>query len=179
MSILVRKAVRVLLFNDENELLLMCVEDFDISTPEGKKNKRFWCIIGGGIEGGESIEQTAFREIHEEAGISEKEVNLGPLVWYGNVELVLKGTLTRLEESFIVAKTKRKDVVLHAPTEDEKQVVKKLQWFSLEEIKESQEVIFPIVLPEYLPDVLSGKYPDQPIEINLKAEPKKFSPSRR
>ena len=43
MTIPIRKAVRVLLLSDKNELLLMCVAGFDISTPEGKRNKRFWC----------------------------------------------------------------------------------------------------------------------------------------
>lgn len=170
MSALVRKSVRVLLLNDKNELLLMCVEDFDISTPEGKKNKRFWCTIGGGIEDEESIEQAAFREIYEETGISEKKVKLGPLVWYGNVELVLKGKLTRLEESFIVARTKQIDVTLHIPTADEKQVVKKLQWFSIEDIIKSEEIIFPILLSKYLPDIISEIYPEKPIEIDLKVK---------
>lgn len=164
----VRKSVRVLLLNDKNELLLMCIEDFDISTLEGKKNKRFWCTIGGGIEVEETIEQAAVREIYEETGILEKEIKLGPLVWYNNVELVLKGVLTRLEESFIVARTKQIDVALHIPTEDEKQVVKKLEWFSIEDIKKSQEVIFPILLPKYLPDILSEKYPKEPVVIDLK-----------
>jgi len=174
MSIQIRKAARVLLLNDKNELLLMCVEDFDISTTEGKRNKRFWCTIGGGIETGESIEQAAIREIYEETGIKKDAIELGPVVWHGNVELLLKGTLTRLEESFIVAKTKQINVFLQNPTQDEQQVVKKLQWFSLENIQKSPEVIFPILLPKYLPRVLAGEYPEQPVEINLKAESKKF-----
>lgn len=168
MFFVIRKAVRVLLLNDKNELLLMLVEDFDISTPEGTRNKRFWCTIGGGIEADESIEQAALREIYEEAGIARENVDLGPVVWFGDVELVLKGKLTRLEESFIVAKTKQKNVFLQAPTEDEKDVVKKLRWFSLEDIQKSTEVIFPIVLLDHLTDVISEKYPERPININLK-----------
>ena len=167
MSPVIRKSVRVLLLNDNNELLLMCVEDFDISTPSGEKNKRFWCTIGGGIEAGESIEQTALREIYEETGIAEKDINLGTVVWYGNIELLLKGVLTRLDETFIVAKTKQTNVGLSALTEEEKHIVKKLQWFSLKDIQKSTEVIFPIVLPEYLPDILAENYPEQPLKINL------------
>ena len=94
----VRKATRVILLNDKNELLLMCVEDFDISTPDGTRNKRFWCTIGGGIEKDETIEQAALREIYEEAGILAEELDLGPVVWHGTVELVLKGVLTRFDE---------------------------------------------------------------------------------
>lgn len=170
MSPIVRKAVRVILLNNENKLLLMCVEGFDISTTEGKRNERFWCTIGGGIEHDESLEQAALREIYEETGIEPEDISVGSAVWYGSVELMLKGKFTRLDETFVVARTKQKDVVLHNPTEDERQVVKHLKWFSLEDIEQSSDVIFPILLPQYLPDILSGKYPLQPIEIDLNAK---------
>lgn len=169
MSFIPRKAARVLLLNSKNELLLMCIEDFDISTPEGKRNERFWCTIGGGIESDETIEQAALREIYEETSITQDAITLGPVVWYGEVDLILKGIPTRLQESFIVAKTSNHEVFLHQPTHDEKQVVKKLQWFSLEDIESSPDTIFPILLPKYLPAVLSGSYPEKAIEINLKA----------
>lgn len=98
----------------------MCVENFDIGTKEGKKNKRFWCTIGGGIHEGESIEDAALREIQEETGLTSSYIVLGPVVWHSAVDLMLKGVFTRLDESFIVAHTKRVDVALYAPTEDEK-----------------------------------------------------------
>ena len=169
MSIAIRKAVRVLLLNDKNELLLMCIENFDISTTKGKKNKRFWYTTGGGIEAGEAIEQAALREIFEETGIEKNRIKLGPVVWHSNVDLMFKGKLTRLDESFIVARTISQNVALHKPTENEKQVVKKLQWFSLDDIKKSSDVIFPISLHKFLPDILLERYPKQPIEINLKS----------
>jgi len=171
MTIPVRKAVRVLLLNNNKELLLMCVEGFDIATADGKRNNRFWCTLGGGIEPGETIQHAALREIYEESGLSEDDIKLGPVVWYGEVSLMLKGTLTTLAESFIVAKTKNSNVALHKPTQDECEVVKQLKWFSLDEIKKSTDVIFPILLPQYLPDILAEKYPKTPITIDMKAAP--------
>lgn len=163
---IVRNAVRVILLNQRNELLLMCVEDFDISTIEGSKNKRFWCTVGGGIEEGESIEQAALREIHEEAGIAPEEIELGPVVWQSSVDLMLKGKLTTLAESFIVAKTNTFDVKLHMPTEDEKQTVKKLHWFSLNAIQTCPDKMFPERLAELLPPILAERYPEKPIIIS-------------
>lgn len=171
MSIPVRKAVRVLLLNNNNELLLMCVEGFDIATADGKRNKRFWCTLGGGIETGETIQHAASREIFEESGLTENDIELGPVVWYGDVTLKLKGTLTTLAESFIVAKTKNRNVALHRPTEDERKVITQLRWFSFDEIKNSSEVIFPVLLSHYLPDILAGNYPDTPIEIDMNSQP--------
>ncbi len=166
MLLITRNAVRILLLNDKNELLLMHVEGFDISITEGKRNKQFWCTIGGGIERRETMEQAALREILEETGIEEQNIKLGPVVWHSEVDLMLKGTLTRLKENFVVARTTIQNIALHQPTEDEKQTVKELRWFSLDAIKNSHEVIFPILLSTYLPDILLEKYPQQPIHLN-------------
>ena len=160
----IRHAVRVLLLNN-NKLLLMCFEDFDISTPDGTKNKRFWCTIGGGIEGSESIEEAAYREIYEETGIMPKDVELGPIVWKNTIDLVLKGTLTRLKEQFVVAKTSQQNVFLQNPTLDESKCVKKLNWFSLKDIQASTEIIFPKNIAQHLPSIFSNKYPSNPIEL--------------
>lgn len=173
MSIAVREAVRIVLLNDKNELLLMCIEDFDVSTLDGTKIKRFWATIGGGTESGETVEQTALREIYEETGINAEAVELGPVIWHAEVDLMLKGKLTRMKEAFIVARTKQHEVALHKLTPEEALVVKKLQWFSLEDIQTCSEVIFPVFLAEYLPAIILGSYPKQPIKINLNTEFKK------
>lgn len=167
MNIPIRKAARVLLINDHDELLLIYVEAFDIKTTEGKSFQRFWFTVGGGIEPNESVEQAAIREIYEETGIPRENITLGPIVWHGTAEVILKGQRTLLDESYIVAKTIQKNVALLNPTNEEQNVIKKLKWFSLEEIKQIKDPIFPISLAEYLPNILQGDYPNNPIEINL------------
>jgi 8-oxo-dGTP pyrophosphatase MutT (NUDIX family) len=173
MSFPTRNSVKVLLLNDKNELLLMCAEDPATTTVGGEYHGRFWFPIGGEVESGESIQEAALREIYEETGIKEEEVELGPIVWYGEFDLVLGGTLTHLKQIFIVAKTKKTNIALSKPTEWEKTVVKKIAWFSYEEIKNSDEVIYPVLLSEYLPDILLGKYPKKPLEIDLAKVPRK------
>ena len=175
MSLQVRNSIKVLLLNDDNELLLICVDDPKPTTVKGEYHGRFWDTIGGEIEPHESIQQAALREIHEETGITKEEIELGPIVWFGELDLVLAGTLTHIKQRFIVARTKQKNVSLENLTQAEQAVVKKVDWFSLEEIKNSTEVIYPVLLPQYLPDIISGKYPEQPIEINLAKKPKKSS----
>lgn len=168
MRIITRRTVRVLLLNTCNELLLMCVEDFDISTLDGKRNKRFWCTIGGAIDCNETVEQTALREIFEETEIEESAIKLAPVVWHSKADVIFKGKPTHLDELFIVAKKHIKDVFLCKPTQDEQAAVKKLQWFSLEDIKQSSEIIFPVNLAKLLPDVLLGYYPKKPVAIHTK-----------
>ena len=45
--------------------------------------------------------------------------------------------------------------------------LKNISWFSLEDIKNSNETIYPIGLSELLPDILAKRFPQQPIEIDL------------
>lgn len=168
MSIKTRDAIRIILLNNVGQLLLMCVENLDITTAGGDRNKRFWCTIGGGIESGESIMHAAVREIYEETGIAQHDVILGSLVWVNEVDLVFKGVSTRFKEKFIVAHTHKNNVALHEPTEDEKQTVTRLQWFSIDDIKNSPDVIFPVGLAQYLPAVIAGDYPEKPIDISVK-----------
>ena len=150
----------------------MCADDPKTSTVEGKYHGRFWFPIGGKIEADETMQEAALREIFEETGIREDEVELGPVVWFGEFDLMLAGIPTHIKQTFIVAKTTKRDLSLAHLTQEEQTVIEKIAWFSFEEIKKSTEVIFPIVLPKYLPDILAGNYPEQPLEIDLAKQPK-------
>ena len=55
----------IIVLNDKNEILLNLRSDTDT-----------WGIIGGGMELGESLEETAARELWEEAGLKAKRFEL-------------------------------------------------------------------------------------------------------
>ncbi|NGX54553.1 MAG: RNA pyrophosphohydrolase [Chlamydiae bacterium] len=172
MSLPVRNSINLLLLNEKKQLLLMCADDPTTTTVDGKYHGRFWFPIGGKIEPGESLEEAALRELFEETGLAPEEVELGPIVWFGEFDLVLSGTPTRLKQRFIVAKTRQNSVSLSNLTQEEQAVIQKTAWFSLEEIKNCPDVIYPVLLPQYLPDILSGNYPAQPLEIDLGTQPR-------
>ncbi|QQR48727.1 NUDIX domain-containing protein [bacterium] len=165
MQTTIRNTVRFLLLNDNNELLLMRVESFDIATPTGKRNKRFWCTLGGQIEANEPLHDAALRELYEEAGIKTHEVELGPVVWTNEVDLVIHGKPIHLYQQFIVARTQQHTVSLDNATPEEQDVVKELRWFSLKDIQTSNETIFPTFLTDYLPSVIAGHYPPKPLYL--------------
>ena len=60
---LFRKGVSALIINDKNEFLLVNLESFET---------RFFAIPGGGLESGETLEETMYREIKEELGIEKQ-----------------------------------------------------------------------------------------------------------
>ena len=171
-----RNSVKVLLLNEDHELLLMRSHDPKNRSMEGEYNGRYWSLIGGAIEPSESLIEAAKREVYEETGIRKDEIKFGPIVWYGEFDLILHGYPTHIKQTFIVATTKQKKLSLANLTKFEKEVVQNLFWFSLEKIKNCEEVIYPIVLPEYLPDILIEKYPKNILEIDLAKQPKKQSP---
>lgn len=170
MNLSIRNSVKILLLNN-NEILLMCADDPTTRSIYGKYYGKFWFPIGGEIEDGETVEQAAIREIYEETGIEKKDIELKSIVWFGEFDLILSGVKTRIKEKFIVAKTKNNNVFLNHLDEWEKKVVKEIRWFSIDKIKNSKEVIFPVLLYKYLPDIISGKYPEKPIKIDLSKQP--------
>jgi 8-oxo-dGTP pyrophosphatase MutT (NUDIX family) len=167
MKMPIRSSVKIILLNEQNELLLMSAKNSKIRSINGKVNEKFWFLVGGKIEEGETLLSAAIREVFEETGIQKGEVEFGPVVWHGEFDLILDEVRTHLIQSFIVARTKQQKVFLAQPTAWEREVIDEISWFSLEKIKNSKDPIYPILLPKYLPDILLCKYPQNPIEIDL------------
>lgn len=164
-------SVRLLLINSKKEILLMKASDPSTRRTDGKYNGDFWFLIGGGVEEGESLEETAQRELFEETGLKQEDYELGPLIWTGDFELILSGTPRRMIQKFMVAHTTKEKISLEHLTDNEKKVVKEVRWFSLDEIQNTEAIIYPVTLPLYLPDVLEGKYPETPFDIDAGRNP--------
>lgn len=164
MSLMIRNTVRALILH-QNKLLLMRIEDCDVRSIRGHKSSSFWLTVGGKVEDGETVEQAALREIYEEAGIAQENVELGPIVWFHEHNLILKEQATHFRESYIVAQTIQQDVSLLNPTEDERNTVKEFRWFSLQELHENKERVLPLFLKGYLPAIIDRKYPEKTLLI--------------
>ncbi len=64
---LFRKGVSALIVNEDQEFLLVNLQSFET---------KFYAIPGGGIEEGETLEDTVYREIKEELGIPRESLDL-------------------------------------------------------------------------------------------------------
>ena len=171
-----RNSVKLILLNENNELLLMHTDDSGIQGKEGNYNGKFWQMIGGKIEEGETLREAAYRELYEETGLKKEQVEVQEKpVWYGEVDLIMHGKLTRIKQNFIPAKTSSTNVSLKNLTKEEKNVCTKLEWFSLDKIKNCPDIIYPVLLTnsKYLPAILQGNIPRNIIPIDLKKQPEK------
>jgi 8-oxo-dGTP pyrophosphatase MutT (NUDIX family) len=165
MDFVKRNSIRVILINDKKEILLMCVEDKKTTSADGTYSGPFWVLVGGGMELGEDINEAALRELHEETGLSMEDVELGPVVWHSETHMVLAGTPSHIKDHYIVAKLKKNNFEISNEnfTDWEKEVVRKVGWFSLEQIIKISDPVYPRGLVDLLPNIFDGKYPEEPV----------------
>ena len=167
----VRNSVKIILLDPENKVLLIGMDNKNIKSASGEYNGKFWNLVGGKIEEGEDLLAAARRELFEETGLRPESVSFGKVVWNGELILNLNGVKTLIRQRFIVARTSKNFVTVENLTREEKMFEQGLKWFSLYEIKNSDEVIYPVGLDEYLSDLLVNGVPNKPIKIALDKKP--------
>lgn len=148
-----QQSARILLFNPSNALLFMGAEDKKLTGADGNEG-RFWFLVGGTLEAGETFQAAARRELTEETGLTDADVVWGAEIAEGVVHLKENGQPLDIYQRFIVAKTEKNAVRLSTPDAWERESVCGLRWFSPEEIQTSKETIYPRMLKAYLLGIL-------------------------
>ncbi|MBT1182987.1 NUDIX domain-containing protein [Streptomyces sp. CJ_13] len=154
-----RKVSRVILLDPEDRILLL--HGFEPGDPSDD----WWFTPGGGLEGAETREEAALRELAEETGI--KDVELGPVLWHRYCSFPFDGRRWEQDEWYFLARTRtvRAETVMGGLTELERRSVSGARWWTSEELLAAHETVYPTKLAGLLRTLLDVGPPGVPVVL--------------
>ena len=152
--------VKLLLLDPSNQLLL--IEARDPST-----NATCWYPVGGGIEVGESLQDAAAREADEETGL--RALPPGRQVWRRDHTYEFDGRRFVVHEEWLLHGVEHFDPRPAQLTADEVRTILGFRWWSVQELTNTAQTIFPPKLGRHLEKLIADGVPSSPIDIT---EPK-------
>ncbi|TVL94560.1 NUDIX hydrolase [Streptomyces sp. SAJ15] len=150
-----RRVARVVLLDRQDRILLL--HGFEPDDP----SSTWWFTPGGGLEGDESREQAARRELAEETGITE--VELGPVLWRRVCSFPFDGRRWDQDEWYYLGRTERTATETGGHTDLERRSVTGLRWWTYEELAATRETVYPTRLAGLLRTLLDEGPPASPV----------------
>ncbi|WP_443042300.1 NUDIX domain-containing protein [Streptomyces sp. B21-105] len=130
----------------------------------GQKSTNPPASPGGGVEGDETREEAALRELVEETGITE--VDLGPVLWRRMCSFPFAGRRWDQDEWYYLARTTVTATRATALTELERRSVAGARWWTCQELAQAHETVYPTRLAELLRRLLDDGPPAGPVTLD-------------
>ncbi|MDX2528725.1 NUDIX hydrolase [Streptomyces europaeiscabiei] len=156
-----RRVARVILLDPRERILLLHGHEPDDPADD------WWFTPGGGVEGAETREEAALRELAEETGITD--VELGPVLWRRVCSFPFAGRRWDQDEWYYLARTTdtRRVVSVGAGfTELERRSVAGARWWTCGELARAHETVYPTRLAELLRTLLDEGPPARPVVLD-------------
>ncbi|MET8475140.1 NUDIX hydrolase [Streptomyces sp. NPDC006422] len=154
-----RKVARVVLLDPEGRILLLHGHE------PGDTANDWWFTPGGGLEGDETREEAALRELAEETGITD--VELGPVLWQRICSFPFAGRRWDQDEWYFLARTStvsagHGEINATGLTDLERRSVAGARWWTCGELAEAHETVYPTRLAGLLKRLLDEGPPSRP-----------------
>ncbi|MBX7550588.1 NUDIX hydrolase [Streptomyces sp. NPDC004232] len=153
-----RKVARVVLLDPDDRILLLHGHE------PGDPADDWWFTPGGGLEGAETREQAALRELAEETGVTD--VVLGPVLWRRRCSFPFAGRRWDQDEWYYLARTTQTATAPTALTELERRSVAGARWWTCRELTRAHETVYPTRLAELLQRLLDEGPPASPVTLD-------------
>ena len=135
-----RRAARIIVLDDDTRALMF---RFDVPG-----RPPFWVTAGGECDPGESFEDAARRELFEETGIT---ADPGPQIARMTPEFVtVEGEPVQADERFFLVRVADTAVSTAGHTELEQRLMTQHRWFTLDELENWHEAVFPVDLADMI-----------------------------
>ena len=139
-----RRAARVIVLDAADRVLLL--RGYDPARPD----HRYWFTVGGGLDAGERAVDAAARELFEETGLRVDPASIGAPVWRDQTEFPFEGRWYRQEQEFFVVRAEPFEVDFAGHNEVERRSVDGHRWWTLAELRATDERVYPPDLPDLL-----------------------------
>jgi len=145
--VLVDRADRILLFRLENP----------------RSGNTWWATPGGGVEAGEKSMDAARRELKEETGIEVEEL-VGP-IWIDDHWFRTQSDLIHQQDRYFHARVDSPEVDVGGQDEIESDLMVEHRWWSLSELDETADTVYPVGLGGHLRELLRAGPAGKPIQL--------------
>jgi 8-oxo-dGTP pyrophosphatase MutT (NUDIX family) len=145
-----RNAARVVLVADGRVLLQ---QGFDPGRPEAGA---WWITPGGGVNDGETVEGAAVREVLEETGLHLSPVQLGPVIATRVAAFEFESRRFQQSESFFAVNVEAFTPQHHGWDEVEQRALLGHRWWTVDELRATDEAVYPSELADVVQAVLDG-----------------------
>ncbi|MGY3175455.1 DNA mismatch repair protein MutT [Pseudomonas sp. MWU12-2312b] len=140
-----RNAARLLVINPDRQVLLFRFQHKD----DALAGRNYWATPGGGLEDGETFEAAAIRELFEETGMHVDAI--GASAGQDRFSMMLPSGETVLAvEQYFVVHAEREPLTRDGWTAEEKRVMAEHKWWSIAELEQTTETVWPQGLIEML-----------------------------
>jgi 8-oxo-dGTP pyrophosphatase MutT (NUDIX family) len=162
LPILEREAVRLVVRDSLDRILLF--HTHEITIPE---YGLWWELPGGGIEPGETYREAARRELHEEAGLTVEDAQMGEPTWTRDGSFRHRGVRHLQHEVVVQVRLPGPgpDIDVSGRLDYEHEDYFAFRWWPIAEVTASTARFYPGHLPRLLPRFLAGETIQEPPEV--------------